>query len=145
MEQDLGRSSEETFVCLRYSSCGTRVALEYRVNEEAVEGNSFNVRPEWRHLVDGEFSEINTGKTLKYNMNGKDARKFVGVGVVVRKRYPDYETGQSAFVIIDRVERVASVEVGDWYSPSFNARIKDFLENGLVTRQTTDQYFPVAA
>jgi hypothetical protein len=133
-EVEFARGAGETFVGLTHSRCGTRTALEYRVNEEAVEGNSFNVRPEWRKFVHGEFVEVNTGKVVKYDQNGRDARKLVGVGKVIRTCYPNYETGESAFVIIDRAAGTASIEVGRRYSPSFDARITDLLENGVSSR-----------
>lgn len=142
-EDEFGRSAGETFVALTRSRCGSRIALEYRVNEEAVEGNSFNVRPEWRDFVHGEFVEINTGKTVKYNRDGRDARKLVGVGKVIRTCYPNYEVGESAFVIIDRVAGTASVEVGQRYNDAFDARIADLMENGLSPRQPVS--LPVAA
>lgn len=133
-EEDVGRSAGETFVGLKHSKCGSRTALEYRINEEAVEGNSFNVRPEWRNFVHGEFLEVNTGKTVKYDRNGRDARKFVGIGKVIRNCYPNYETGESAIVIVDRIAGTASIEVGRRYSPSFDARIVDLLDHGITPR-----------
>lgn len=142
-DEEFGRSAGETFVGLTHSRCGTRTALEYRVNEEAVEGNSFNVRPEWRKFVHGEFTEVNTGKTVKYDQNGRDARKLVGVGKVIRTCYPNYETGESAFVVIDRAAGTATVEVGRRYSPSFDARIAALLENGVTSR--AEHSLPVAA
>ncbi|MCV9964453.1 hypothetical protein OIU34_21420 [Pararhizobium sp. BT-229] len=142
-DEELGRGAGETFVGLTHSKCGTRTALEYRVNEEAVEGNSFNVRPEWRKFVHGEFREVNTGKTVKYDQNGRDARKLVGVGKVIRTCYPNYETGESAFVVIDRAAGTATVEVGRRYSPSSDNRIADLLENGVSSR--AEHSLPVAA
>ncbi|MDW9481936.1 hypothetical protein GOB57_25125 [Sinorhizobium meliloti] len=142
-EEEFGRSAGETFIGLTHSRCGTRTALEYRVNEEAVEGNSFNVRPEWRKFVHGEFTEVNTGKTVKYDQYGRDARKLVGVGKVIRTCYPNYEAGESAFVIIDRAAGTASIEVGRRYSPAFDARIADLMENGISPRQSVS--LPVAA
>jgi hypothetical protein len=133
-EEETGRSAGETFVGLTHSACRTRIALEYRVNEEAVEGNSFNVRPEWRDFVNGEFIEVNTSKTIKYNRDGRDARKLVGVGKVIRTCYPNYEVNESAFVVVDRATGMASVEVGQRYLPFFDARIADLLENGITAR-----------
>ncbi|MBY3432606.1 hypothetical protein HFN89_00265 [Rhizobium laguerreae] len=142
-DEELGRGAGETFVALTHSPCRSRVALEYRVNEEAVEGNSFNVRPEWRDFINGQFTEVNTGKTVKYDRDGRDARKLVGVGKVIRTCYPNYEVGESAFVVIDRVAGTATIEVGQRYLPSFDARIADLLANGITPRQPIS--FPAAA
>jgi hypothetical protein len=142
-EEEVGRGAGETFISLTHSRCGSRIALEYRVNEEAVEGNSFNVRPEWRDFVNGEFVEVNTGKTVKYNRDGRDARKLVGVGKVIRTCYPNYEVGESAIVIIDRAAGTASIEVGHRYNDAFDTRVADLMENGLSPRYPVS--LPVAA
>lgn len=133
-EDEIGRDAGETFVALTHSVCGRRLALEYRVNEEAVEGNSFNVRPEWRDFVNGEFHEVNTGGRLKYDREGRDARKFIGLGVAIRKAYPNYETGESAVVVIDREAGLATVEVGNRYSPVFKARLAGLMSVGITPR-----------
>ena len=135
-ENEISRGPSETFVGLTRSPCGNRIAIEYRVNEEAVEGNSFNVRPDWRELVHGTFTEVNTGRIISYDRNGRDARKLIGVGKIIRSAYPDYETGESAIIVIDRAAGTASVEVGRRYGRSFESRIASLMGSGIVPRQS---------
>lgn len=141
--EDESSKQVETFLGMRHSQCGRRTVLEYRLNEETVESNSFNVRPEIRQFVDGAYTEVNTGVTLKYDINGKDARKFAGVGLCVRKAYPNYANGQSAFIVIDREAGLASVEVGNPFREDFAARIADLEVNGITERHHIP--FPKAA
>jgi hypothetical protein len=133
-EEDMAKDSGETFIALTRSPCGRRISLEYRLNEEAVEGNSFNVRPEWRDLVHGEFREVNTGGRIKYNREGRDARKFIGLGVAIRKAYPNYENGESAVIVIDHGTGLSSIEVGNRYSERFEARIASLMADGITPR-----------
>lgn len=133
----IGRSSAETYVNMRRSPCRNRVVLEYRINEEAVEGNSFNVPPECKAMVDGEFVEVNTGKTIRFDANGKDARKFVGIGVVIRESYPNYTSGETAYVVIDRAQGVASVEIGLRHHHEFEDRVDMLLRQGVTQRPLT--------
>ena len=73
------------------------------------------------------------------NLTVADIQRIIsqGVGEAQAQGQP------SGFVVIDRVAGTASIEVGQRYLPSFDARIADLLENGITPRQPVS--FPVAA
>lgn len=130
-EVTLVKAAGDTFVGMRRSSDGNAVVMEYKVNEEAVEGNSFNVTPECKSMAHGEFLEVTTGKAIRFNRDGKDARKFVGIGVVIRKLYPDYESSETVYVMLDRARMLARVVVGMRFDKEFETAANLHLENGI--------------
>jgi hypothetical protein len=100
------KSNRQGFVGMVRSQDGRRTLLEYQINEEMVEGNSFNVTPPCKDFVHGDYIEVNTGLGIEYNQYGKDARKFFGLGSVVRRAFPEYASGETAMVILDKfIER----------------------------------------
>lgn len=129
----LAKGTGDIFIGLKRTKDGSRVRLDYRVTEEAVESNSFNVRPEWRDFVHGEFIEVNTGVSIRYNRYGKDARKLAGVGLAIRKAYPEYENGENAVIFLDHTTGLATVEVGH-ATPKFEDRIADFMSADIIPR-----------
>lgn len=139
-DNERGRNNAETFVGMRLSANGNLVRLEYNLNEEAVEGNSFNVRPDCKELVHGEYVEVRTQSKVWFDMYGKDARKFYGIGVVVRKSYPNYENSETAFVYLDRKNRMALVDVGLRHERRFEARAEAIMTAGSLATS-----FPMAA
>ena len=124
----------ETFVGMRRSKNGSIVALEYNINEETVESNSFNVSPQCRSIIAGVYNEVNTGKSIKFILGRKDCRKFDAVGTVIRKAYPNYENSETAFVVLDREKGIATIEVGLRYERKFEDRITCVMENGITPR-----------
>lgn len=93
------------------SADGLRVILEYLVSEENVEGNSFNVPVDIKHIVAGKYLNEATGTTIGLNIESKFAQKLTGIGAVIREAFPDYITGQKCFIKLDKVAETAVVEL----------------------------------
>ncbi len=104
-------SSEDksSYVSMYKSVNGARVVLQYVVSEQNVEGNSFNIPASAREAIDGVYANKRAKGSIKYNINGKDARKVTGIGKYIRTVYPDYVEGQACFILLDRHERSADV------------------------------------
>lgn len=102
---------KSSYVSMYKSVNGARIALQYVVSEQNVEGNSFNIPSSAREAIDGVYANKRTKGSIKYNINGKDARKVTGIGKYIRSVYPDYVEGQSCFILLDREERSADVIV----------------------------------
>lgn len=100
---------KESYVSMCKSVNGERVVLQYVISEQNVEGNSFNIPSSAREAVHGVYANKRTRGSIKYNIEGKDARKVTGIGKYIRTIYPDYVEGQSCFVLLDRAERSADV------------------------------------
>lgn len=93
------------------SACNERLLIKYRLTEEAVETASFNVHKSAKELVAGEYVEERSGTTIRFNPETKDARKLTGVRTVIRSLFPDYVTGQHAFILLDKANGTAHFEV----------------------------------
>lgn len=106
-------SSEDksSYVSMYKSINGARVVLQYVVSEQNVEGNSFNIPSSAREAIHGVYANKRAKGSIKYNINGKDARKVTGIGKYIRTVYPDYVEGQSCFILLDREELSADVIV----------------------------------
>lgn len=105
-------ASEEdksSYVSMFKSINGQRVVLQYVVSEQNVEGNSFNIPVSAREAIDGVYANKRSKGSIKYNIEGKDARKVTGIGKYIRTLYPDYVEGQLCFVLLDRAEMKADV------------------------------------
>lgn len=127
----LHAQDEGCFIGIEVSECGTRSMIEYRVSEEAVESASFNISAAAKEIVAGEYEEAVCGVTLRFRLDVKNARKLSGVGRVIRTRFPDYVSGQNAYVILDKVSGKALVEVADAIDHEARARMRELLANGL--------------
>lgn len=90
---------------------GLRVLVEYLVSEENVEGNSFNVPVEAKEIVAGSYLNRKTGTSIGLNIETKFAQKLTGIGAVIREVFPDYINGQKCFVLLDKKEKTAEVEL----------------------------------
>lgn len=99
MDQD-----KPSYLAFRLSDDGKRVLLQYLVSEQNVEGNSFNIPESIRETLHGEYSNVRAKGKIRYDKDGKDARKITGVGKYIRDIYPDYVEGQYAYVLLDREE-----------------------------------------
>lgn len=102
-----------SFIGMEQSSCGSRLLLEYRLTEEAVETASFNIAPAAKEAVHGSYFDERSGATIRFNRDSKDARKLTGLRTVINKLFPDYVNGQRAFVLLDKDAGTASVKVFD--------------------------------
>lgn len=122
----------ESFVTLHRSSAGERVMLEYRLTEETVECNSFNVPSDCREAVHGAFAEVTTGIEIRHNMYGQDARKVTGIGPAVRKMFPGYTGKESGFVLLDPETSEARVEVVGLHAHSARDAVFQMLETGIL-------------
>jgi hypothetical protein len=100
---------KSSYVSMYKSINGQRVVLQYVVSEQNVEGNSFNIPSSAREAVHGVYANKRSKGSIKYNINGKDARKVTGIGKYIRTVYPDYVEGQSCFILLDRRELTADV------------------------------------
>lgn len=139
-EGDLARPPRETYVNMRRSRDGRIVALEFNLTEEAVESNSFNIPASLRSVVRGRYHEIGTGTPIVFDDgHGRDARKLFGVGSSIRKAYPNYENGETAFVFLDRASGTARIEVGLRHDQEFEGRVGAILGTGIHGQ------FPMAA
>jgi hypothetical protein len=121
----------ESFASMRKSSDGSRVMLEFRITDECVEGNSFNIPQECREEVHGVFIEVSTDREIKYNKDGRDARKVTGIGKSIRMLFPDYLAKETAYIILDRVEHTARVEVISMHAADKLEAIERMLEEGI--------------
>ena len=125
---------ESSFIGMARSKDGKIISLEYKVSAELVEGNSFNISPQCRSNVAGDYREVNTGNKLYFNMDSKDCRKFSGIGPIIRKSYPDYEDTESAFVFLDKENGLATVEIGVRHERRFEERCTHIMDNGISSR-----------
>lgn len=123
---------EGCFIGLEVSSCGTRALIEYRVSEEAVESASFNISSSAKEVVAGEYVETESGVKLQFSLERKNARKLAGVGRVIRRRYPDYVSGQNAYVLLDKASGKAFVDVVDAIDLDGRRRMRGLLEAGFA-------------
>jgi hypothetical protein len=105
------RSSDDksSYVSMSRSNDGSRVLLQFIVSEQNVEGNSFNIPPSAREAIHGIYRNLRSKGSIRYNIDGKDARKVTGVGKYIRTVYPNYVDGQVCFIKLDRAEFTADV------------------------------------
>lgn len=122
----------ESFVSLHRSSDGARVMIEYRLSEETVECNSFNIPAECRPAVHGSFVEVGTGVAVRHDMNSRDARKVTGVGPCIRRMFPGYTGKESGFVLLDHQTGEARVEVVGMHSREAKEAMFHMLETGVL-------------
>jgi len=128
----LHRPEEGCFVGLETSECGTRAMIEYRVTEEAVETASFNVSAHAKEAVAGEYEEVESGCRLTFSLERRNARKLSGLGRVIRRRFPEYVSGQACFVLLDKAAGKALVEVADAVDFDARARMRSLLASGFA-------------
>lgn len=121
----------ESFVSMTKSSDGKRFMLEFRISEECVESNSFNIPSACRNDIHGLFTEVTTGKPIKHNRESRDARKVTGIGLAIRTLFPAYLGKENAFVIVDHETMQARVEVVGLYSHDKRALVERMLEEGI--------------
>lgn len=119
------------FVGIEISECGNRCLLEFIVSEQAVEGNSFNVSVAAKEAIAGRYEEVQSGIGLSFSLERKNARKFSGMGRVVRNLYPNYIAGQTAWVVLDKGEGKAFVELHETSDFDARTRMRDILRNGI--------------
>lgn len=100
---------KSSYVSMYKSVNGERIVLQYVVSEQNVEGNSFNIPSSAREAIHGVYANKRAKGSIRYNMDGKDARKVTGIGKYIRTIYPDYVEGQSCFILLDRRDRSADV------------------------------------
>lgn len=119
------------FIGIEISECGNRCLLEFIVSEQAVEGNSFNVSVAAKEAVAGRYTEVKSGIDLSFSLERKNARKFSGMGRVVRNLYPEYIAGQTAWVVLDKEEGKALVELHETSDFDARSRMRDILRDGI--------------
>ncbi|WP_327210423.1 hypothetical protein [Rhizobium leguminosarum] len=122
----------ESFVTLHRSSDGVRVMIEYRLSEETVECNSFNIPADCRSAVHGDFVEITTGVAIRHDMHSRDARKVTGIGPAVRRMFPGYTGKEGGFVLLDAQTGEARVEVVGMHSHDAREAMMLMLETGIL-------------
>lgn len=119
------------FVGIEISDCETRCLLEFVVSEQSVEGNSFNVSVAAREAVAGNYTEVRSGINMSFSLQRKNARKFSGMGRVVRNLYPKYIAGQTAWVVLDKDRGEAFVELHEANDYEARMRMRDILREGI--------------
>jgi len=119
------------FIGIEKSECGSRVLLEFVVSEQAVEGNSFNVSVDAKEAVAGSYTEVQSGINLSFSLDRKNARKFSGMGRAVRNLYPKYIAGQTAWVVLDKKEGTALLELHDSNDYDARTRMREILRDGI--------------
>lgn len=119
------------FVGIEIDEDSGRCLLEFVVSEQSVEGNSFNVAVGAKAAVAGSYTEINSGIPISFSLDRKNARKFSGMGRVVRNLYPDYQSGQTAFVVLDRDNGQAHVELCPANDFDARQKMREMLKEGL--------------
>lgn len=100
---------KSSYISMYKSVNGERIVLQYVVSEQNVEGNSFNIPSSAREAIHGVYANKRSKGSIRYNIDGKDARKVTGIGKYIRSVYPDYVEGQSCFILLDRREGLADV------------------------------------
>lgn len=119
------------FVGIETSECGNRCLLEFIVSEQSVEGNSFNVSVAAKEAIAGRYEEVKSGIPLAFSLERKNARKFSGMGRVVRELYPQYIAGQTAWVVLDKEEGKAFVELHETSDFDARTRMRNILREGI--------------
>lgn len=119
------------FIGIETSESGNRCLLEFVVSEQSVEGNSFNVSVAAKEAIAGRYTEVKSGIDLSFSLERKNARKFSGMGRVVRNLYPDYMAGQTAWVVLDKDEGKALVELHESNDYDARDRMRDILAHGI--------------
>lgn len=122
----------ESFVSLHRSADGSRVMIEYRLSEETVECNSFNIPAECREAVHGRFVEVGTGVAVRHDMTSRDARKVTGIGPCIRRMFPGYTGKEDGFVLLDHGTGDARVEVVGMHSREARDAMFHMLETGIL-------------
>lgn len=125
-------ADEGRFVGLELSKDGNRCLLEFVVSEQSVEGNSFNVPVSAKAAIAGRYKEIRSKIPLTFSLDRKNARKFSGMGRVVRKLYPRYVAGQVAYVVLDKETGEALLELHDRFDDNARDRIRAMLDDGIT-------------
>lgn len=128
------------FVGIEVSKCGTRCLLEFVVSEEAVEGNSFNVPVGAKTAVAGDYIEQASGIPLAFSLARKNARKFSGMGRVIRKLYPEYVAGNTAFLFLDKTAGEAVVELCEVNDFDTRQRFRNMVSDSLEESKSSNEH-----
>jgi len=126
------QADASTFMGIEASEDGSRLLIEYRLTDEAVETASFHIPPSAKALVAGSYAEERSGATVSFNMETKHARKLAGLRTVIRKLYPDFVAGQRAFVLLDKEAGTAHVEVLDAIDHEGRERVRALMSDAPV-------------
>jgi hypothetical protein len=127
----------EFFHSFSMTSDGERAKVELNANEECIESNSCNIPVECRRLVEGVYTEVNTGIEIKIeHPSGPDKRKVAGLSQVVRNHFGNYASKDKVFLILDKATGEARVDVVSIHATQkmdfINTMFRDGIRQGAL-------------
>lgn len=129
------------FVGMRWSSCGTRVLVHLRANEECIESNSCNIPAEARAQIEGTYVDVSTGIAIRCEHHeGRDNRKILGFTEIVHTLFDDYYSKDNIYLLLDRKTGEARLEVVSLHAAEKMAAIERMLEEGIRAGSLTGMF-----
>lgn len=120
------------FHSLSMTQDGQRAKVEMSANEECIESNSCNIPVECRRLVEGVYTEVNSGIEIRIDgPSGPNKRKVAGLSNVIRNHFSGYASKDKVFLILDKETGEARVDVVSMHAAEKMAATERMFEEGI--------------
>lgn len=130
--EDYVPGETDFFHSLGMAPDGRRAKVELSANEECIESNSCNIPAECRQLIEGVYTEVNSGIEIRIDYpSGPDKRKVAGLSRVIRKHFKGYASKDKVFLILDKDTGEARVDVVSMHATEKMAGIERMFEEGI--------------
>ncbi|NTF16958.1 hypothetical protein G6L37_00765 [Agrobacterium rubi] len=111
---------------------GVRAKIEMSANEECIESNSCNIPYECRRLIEGEYTDVNTGVAIRISTpSGPERRKVSGLSKIIRGHFKGYASKDTVSLVLDKATRLARVDVMSMHASDKMAAVEDMFLSGI--------------
>ncbi len=130
--EDFVSNEAEFFGSFTMTPDSRRAKVELNGNEESIESNSCNIPVECRKLIEGVYTEVNSGIEIRIDgPSGPDKRKVAGLSRVIRHHFNDYASKDKVYLILDKETGEARVDVVSMHAAEKMAVIERMFEEGV--------------
>lgn len=127
--------TNQAFIDRKQSNDGNIQILQYQLNNEIVECNSFNIPIGLKKFIEGTYTDITTGRKIGLDCDDEKARKIIGVGPIVRKLFEYYVEGQILVMVINKEENNVDFKLFD----NNDKEIDIYINNKLIEQNEKKQ------
>jgi hypothetical protein len=130
--EDFVSNEAEFFGSFAMTPDSRRAMVELNANEECIESNSCNIPVESRQLVEGVYTEVNSGIEIRIDgPSGPDKRKVAGLSHVIRTHFKGYASKDKVYLILDKDTGEARVDVVSMHASEKVAVIERMFDEGI--------------
>jgi len=111
---------------------GVRAKIEMSANEECIESNSCNIPYDCRRLIEGEYTDVNTGIAIRISTpSGPERRKVAGLSKIIRGHFKDYASKDTVSLVLDKATGLARVDVMSMHASEKMAAVENMFMSGI--------------